>query len=125
MDRQVRMVCDKRELADRLVTGEGFGIRAIFLPGILESGNDKSEVPLHEPFHKRASFHVSSQPMQVSLQVVFNERSKIGAGNEIDIQHHHKLGSSIQPSQVSPSVELSRSFRHLEWGENEMDVDVG
>lgn len=103
---------------------EGIGIYTIPLVGIFESGDDKGKVPLYKTFHKLASF-VHSQSKQVGPQVVLNEGPKIGTGKKIDIQHHHKIRSRIQPSQVSPSVELPRSFRHLERGENEMDVDKG
>ena len=91
---QVRMICNKHEVADRLVTREGLGIRTIFLIGILESRDDKGKVPPHKSFHKCASFHVV-QSEQVSLEVVSDERPKIGTGKEIDIQHHHKARSRV------------------------------
>ena len=120
------MICEKHEVADRLVTREGVRIRTILLPGILESGNHKGEVPLYKPFHEPASaWVVRSQPKQVILQAVFDERPKVGTGKKIDVQHHNKVRSGVQPGQVSPCVELPRSFRHLEWRENEMDVDIG
>ena len=113
-------------MTDRLVAREGLGIHTILLLGILESRDDKGKAPLHKPFHKHASLHViRSQSKQMNLQVVFYERPEIGTGNKINIQHHHKTCSGVQPSQVSPSVELPRPFRYLEWGENEMDVDIG
>jgi len=118
------MVCDRHEVADCFVTREGVRIRTIFLFDIFESRDDESKVPLCKTFHKLASF-VYSKPKQVVPQVVFNEGPKIGTRNKIDIQHHHIVRSSVQPSQVSPSVELPRPFRRLKWGENEMDVDVG
>ena len=120
------MIYNEREAADRFVTREGLGICTTLLVGILESRDDKGKIPSHKPFHKYTSVHVfHSQPKPVSLELAFNERPEISTGNEIDIQHHHKFRSRVQPSQISPSVELPRPFRHLEWRENQMDVDVG
>lgn len=125
-DCQIRMICNKHEATDRLVTREGFRIHAILLPGILESRDDKGKVPLYKPFHELASVRViHSQSKEVILQVALDERPKIGTRNKIDIQHHHKVRACVQASQISPSVELPRSFRRLERGENKMDVDVG
>jgi hypothetical protein len=91
-----------------------------------KAGTTKGKVPPYKPFHKPANFRVvHPQSKEVILQVVFDERPEIGARNEIDVQHHHEVRSRVQPSQVSPSVELPRPFRHSERGENEMDVDVG
>lgn len=122
----MRMICNKYEVADRLVMWEGFRIQTILLSGILESWYHKGEVPSYKAFHEfSGACIIRFRSTQVILQVVFYEGSKVGTGNEVHVQHHYKVGSRIQPSQISPSIELPRPLRQLEWGENEVDVDIG
>ena len=122
----MRTIHDKYEVADRLVMRECFRIQTVLLSGILESRYYEGEVPPYKLFHEFAgACIIRFRCTQMILQVVFYEGSKIGTGDEVHIQHRHEVGSRVQSSQVSPSVELPRSFRHLEWGENEVDVDVG